>query len=344
MFAALVFFQWSAPAVAQSAKSDAAPIVQELTAEAAAPYLGLYWGESLPRPMIVVLYKDRLAIELPGRALRELRKTTEQHVWSDVENPENLVKFHREGNGPATAVELRQDKTTTLPRFEPEKGLPSLAELFARRPDPQHAKQLGALGTMRMSGSIALTMTPEKKAPLVSFELLAAGDDHSRLTLKLKGEEVSQQVVAGKRAWLRTKSSPVQEMPEAKARAGRLAGWLLASGDWRDEFKQARVLKRIELDGKPVFIVHAAPEKGWQRLIYLDAKNGLTLGYDELQEHPAGLVGYEVRFADYREIEGVQIPFRRTGKYSEKKLSTRTFQVEKIETHLKLDNDPFTIK
>ena len=66
-----------------------------------------------------------------------------------------------------------------------------------------------------------------------------------------------------------------------------------------------------------MFIVHAAPEKGRQRLIYLDTENGLTLGYDEVQEIPGlGMVGCEVRFADYREIEGVQIPFKCKVKYS----------------------------
>ena len=124
----------------------------------------------------------------------------------------------------------------------------------------------------------------------------------------------------------------------------RLGSWPLATGDWRGEFKQARVLKRIELDGKPVLLVHAAPEKGRQRLIYLDAENGLTLGYDEVHEIPRlGMVGCEVRFADYRDIDGVQIPFKSTVKYSTPKLGSWTYQVEKIETRLKLDSDPFTV-
>jgi hypothetical protein len=332
------------PAAAQTnvtrEKSDAAPIAQELTAEAAAPYLGLYWAEPQQRPMIVVLHEGRLALELPWRTLRELEKTTEEDLWSYVANPENLVKFHRDGAGPATAMELRQKRTETLPRFEPEKGLPSLDELFARRPDPQRAKKLGALGTIRMSGGIERTTAQEKG----SFELLLMGDEHSRLKLTF-GRGEAQQVVAGNRAWTQPQtSSPVQEMPESMTRSTRLAGWLLATGDWRDEFKQARVLKRIALDGEPVFLVHAAPEKGRQRLIYMDAKTGLTRGYDEVYALPGmGMVGCEMRFADYRDIGGVQIPFKRTVKYSAPKLGTWTYQVQKIETGLKLDTDPFAI-
>ena len=56
------------------------------------------------------------------------------------------------------------------------------------------------------------------------------------------------------------------------------------------------------------------------------------------------MVGCEVRFADYREIDGVQIPFKCTVKSPTPVLGTWTYQVEKIETHLKLDKDPFTIK
>lgn len=154
------------------------------------------------------------------------------------------------------------------------------------------------------------------------------------------------QVVAGERAWGQPlASSPLQEMPEARAQSTRLGGWLLATGDWRGEFKQSRVLKRIELEGKPVFIVHATPEQGRQRLIYLDADNGLALGYDEVQEVPGlGRVGCEVRFSDYRDVEGVQIPFKVMAKFPTPVLGTQTYRVEQIQTHLKLDEDPFTVK
>jgi CubicO group peptidase (beta-lactamase class C family) len=319
----------------------AAPTVQELAFEAAAPYLGLYWAEPLQRPMIVVLDKGHLALELPWRSLRELKQTDEADVWAYLSNPDNLVKFHRDGDGSATAMELRQTSSNTLQRFEPERGLPSLDELFGRRPDRQRAKKLVALGTLRMSGSVEFT-TGQRKG---SFELVTAGYDHSHLKVNVNGGE-TREVVAGKRAWAQLlASSPIQEMPESRARSRRLGGWLLTTGDWRSEFKQSRVLKRIELDGKPVFMVHAAPEEGRQRLIYLDAENGLALGYDEVQETPGlGMLGCEVRFSDYRDVDGVQIPFKVIAKFPTPVLGTHTYRVEKIETRLKLDPDPFAIK
>jgi len=320
--------------------TGAAPVAQDLTAEAAAPYLGLYWIEHQQKPLIVVLDKDRLALDIPWQGLVELKKTNEENIWTFAESPAHSVRFHREGKGPVTALDLPQSPPLTLKRFEPEAGLPSLEELFRRRPDPQRAEKLASLGTIRMSGSIERTTSQAKG----SFDLLAAGDDHSRTKFNLDGGEF-QQVVAGNRVWLQTAPSTVQEMPEVLAKATRLAGWLITTGDWRDEFKQLRVLKRVELDGEPVFIVHAAPEKGRQRLIYLDAKTGLSRGYDEVYEIPGlGLIGCEGRFADYRDIDGVQIPFKVTVKYSAPMLGTWTYQVEKIETRLKLEKDPFTIK
>jgi hypothetical protein len=311
---------------------------EKLTAEAAAPYLGLYWFEEAQRPIVIVLEKDRLALEIPGQTVRPLKKTDEAHVWSYVSNPNNLVKFQRDGDGPATAIDLRQPpRSAMLQRFKPEEDLPSLDELFKHRP----ARKPASLGTLRMSGSVKLTTSQQPG----SFELLAAGNDRSRLKLNLDGKE-SQHVVAGDRAWVQYGAlTPVQELPEARARSDRLNGWLLATVDWRGEFEQSRVLKRLELDGKPVFVVHAAPRQGRQRFIYLDAETGLTRGYDEVQALPElGFVGCEVRVADYREIDGVQIPFKITVKYSRPTLGTRIYEVEKIETHLKLDKDPFNIK
>jgi CubicO group peptidase (beta-lactamase class C family) len=321
-------------------RTDAAPIVQPLTAGMAAPYLGLYWLEPRQRPVIVVLEKDRLALEIPWQGLVELKKGDEDNVWPFATAPNKAVRFHRQGDGPVTALDLPAPPVT-LQRFAPDEDLPGLDELFKRRPDQQRAEKLASLGNIRMTGTIQLT-TSQKMG---SFELLAAGEDHVRLKLHLNGGETLQ-VVAGDRAWLQPLASvPVQELPESMARSTKLGGWLLATGDWRREFEQARVLKRVDLDGKPVFVVHAAPEEGRQRLIYLDAENGLTLGYDEVHELPGlGMVGCEVRFADYRQIDGVQIPFKATVTYPTPMLGTQTYQVEKIETGVKLDRDPFTIK
>jgi hypothetical protein len=212
--------------------------------------------------------------------------------------------------------------------------------LFARRPDRERAKKLAELGTIRANGSIERSTTPEKG----SFERLWAGEDRTFLQLKM-GDRESRQLQSGNRAWMLAADSAPKEMPEAKARVALLSGWLLVTGDWRKEFAQAQVLKRIELDGKPAFLVHAGPGSGRQRLIYVDAESGLTLGYDEVVELPGmGMIGRENRFADFRDVEGAQIPFRKTEKYSNPKLGSWTFQVEKIETRVKLDTDPFTIK
>jgi CubicO group peptidase (beta-lactamase class C family) len=321
--------------------TEAAPAVQELTAEAAAPYLGPYWLEPLQKPMIAVVEDDHLALELPWQGVAELKKEAEQDVWSFPQEPGNSLKFHREGAGLATALELRSINTVTLPRLKPDEGLPSLDELFARRGERQRSEKLRALGIVRMSGTIERTTSQDKG----SFELLSEAEDHYHLKVNMNGPQ-TEQVEAGDRAWIRpVASSPFQELPEVMAKSSLRNGWMFATGDWRGEFQQARVLKRVELDGKAAFMVHAAPKQGHQRLIYFDAESGLTLGYDQVQDLTGlGSVGSEVRFSDYREIGGVQFPFKITTKFPTPVLGTVTYQVEKIETGLKLDEDPFRVK
>ena len=321
--------------------TGAAPSVQELTAEAAAPYLGPYWLEPLQKPLIVVLDRNRLALELPWRGEAELKKEPEQNVWTFAQEPGNSLVFHREGAALATALDLRSATTVTLPRLQPDEGLPTLDELFARRSERQRAEKLRALGLVRMSGTIGRTTSQDTG----SFVMLTTGNDHYRLTVNL-GAAATEQVVAGDRAWTQlVASSPIQELSKAMAGSSRRNGWMVAIGDWRGEFAQARVLKRVELDGKPAFLIHAAPKEGHQRLIYLDAESGLTLGYDQVQDVTGlGAVGSEVRFTDYRDVGGVQFPFKITTTFPTPVLGTVTYQVQKIETDLQLDADPFKIK
>jgi CubicO group peptidase (beta-lactamase class C family) len=321
--------------------AEAAPVVQELTAEAAAPYLGLYWLEPVQKPMIVVLDQNRLTLEVPWQGVAELKKEPEQNVWSFPQEPGNSLKFLRADNGPATALELRSTNTVTLQRMKPDEAVPSLDELFARRGEPQRTARLHALGIVRMSGTVQRTTSQDKG----TFELLSVGQDHYRLKVNLNGPQ-SEQVEAGNRAWIRSvASSPFEELPEAMAKSSLRNGWMFASGDWRSEFQQARVLKRVELDGKSAFMAHAVPTEGHQRLVYFDAESALTLGYDQVQYVTGlGSIGTEVRFSDYREIGGVRFPFKITTQFPTPVLGTVTYQVEKIETDLKLDEDPFKVK
>lgn len=124
----------------------AMPVAQELTAEAAAPYVGAYWLAPVQKPMIAVLDGNRLALEIPWQGMAELKKESEQDVWSFPMEPGNSLKFERAGSGPATALELRSVNTVSLPRFTPEPGLPSVDELFVRRNERQRADRLRALG------------------------------------------------------------------------------------------------------------------------------------------------------------------------------------------------------
>ncbi len=160
-----------------------------------------------------------------------------------------------------------------------------------------------------MTGTVERTTSQDKG----SFELLSAGTDHSRLKVNLGGMETVQ-IQAGDHAWLQALASAApQELPQAMAKAGRRDGWMLATGDWRGEFEQAQVLKRVELDGRTAFIIHAAPKEGHQRLIYFDAESGLTLGHDQVIDLPGlGVVGSEARFSDYREV----VAFRSRSKSS----------------------------
>ena len=76
------------------------------------------------------------------------------------------------------------------------------------------------------------------------------------------------------------------------------------------------------------------PFPGWQALLlrFVGALPGL------------GLVGCEVRFSDYRDVEGVQIPYKATVVFPTPLIGTLTYQVEDIETRVKRDKDPFTLE
>ena len=143
-------------------KKDAAPIAQDLTAEAAAPYLGLYWAEPLQRPMIVVLYKDRLALELPWRSLRELKKTDRGArvvVCGEPGKPgEVSPRWRRASDGDGIAAGRDRDAAAV----RAGKRFAQSRRIVRASTRPAAREKLAALGTIRMSGGIELTTSQAK--------------------------------------------------------------------------------------------------------------------------------------------------------------------------------------
>ena len=92
----------------------------------------------------------------------------------------------------------------------------------------------------------------------------------------------------------------------------------LAAADFYREIKLPELYSRLKLVGKQkesfrdVYVVEAVPRNGAAENLYFDVESGLLVRRDVVRQSPRGPVKAEVYFSDWREVDGVKLPFKVT--------------------------------
>jgi hypothetical protein len=76
----------------------------------------------------------------------------------------------------------------------------------------------------------------------------------------------------------------------------------------KEQFSRMTVRKE-KLDGKDVNVIAGASQGGKRERLYFDAETGLLLRRISLLQTPIGVVPEQVDYEDYRDVDGVKIPF-----------------------------------
>jgi outer membrane lipoprotein-sorting protein len=81
------------------------------------------------------------------------------------------------------------------------------------------------------------------------------------------------------------------------------------------EIKLKELYPRMTLTGstkvgnRDAYVIEALPADGSAQKMYFDAQTGLLVRRDEEVETPTGAMPLEIYFEDYREVDGVKLPF-----------------------------------
>lgn len=114
----------------------------------------------------------------------------------------------------------------------------------------------------------------------------------------------------GETRWVQTpvgtfsNSSP-QEIAEVERDAE-----VYRAGSVKSLYESMKLEMKARLSGRDVYIVEGKPAKGPAEKLFFDVENGLLVRWDMARRNPTrGTVFVKVHLNDYREIDGVKIPF-----------------------------------
>jgi hypothetical protein len=128
-------------------------------------------------------------------------------------------------------------------------------------------------------------------------------------TIDIEGFGVMQMGFDGTMAW---DNNPMAGMREL---TGKELAARTREATFNKELKIKELFRKVEVTGKEkvaekdAYVVEATPAEGIVEKMYFDAESGLLVRLDAERESPQGSVMVETYLEDYKDVDGVKVPF-----------------------------------
>ena len=224
-----------------------------------------------------------------------------------------------------------------MPPFEPDQS-PSAPALPSA--DNILKKYLEALGGAEALAKISsrsqqgtLTIGP-KSFPV---EVLSEAPDKRLTTVHFNnGDNIT--AVSAEEGWTSTPGRPAREMSAGELEGARLEAQLFFANSVKTSFKEMKAVARNAVNGNDCFLVSVNREGALPAYLYFEAESGLLVRMLQYTETPLGNNPTQIDYGDYREQDGVKVPFRWIVSRPNRRVST---QIEKMQQNVPIDSRRF---
>ena len=152
---------------------------------------------------------------------------------------------------------------------------------------------------------------------------------NKRISITHMGNGESYTAYDGTAGWLGNTGRPAREMSAAESGASSLDAEFALALRLKEVFPQLRRTRPEEIGGMECdTLIGSGPGRPTARL-YFDKKTGLLVRMVRYAETPVGRMPTQIDYADYRDVDGVKVPFRWTlsrpnGRFTIQVLETKT--------------------
>ena len=145
-------------------------------------------------------------------------------------------------------------------------------------------------------------------------------------------------VFDGHAGWFSMPGRPVRDMHGSDLDAARMAADLHFPLHVKQAFDELRVEYPEKIGGRDAYVISCKKVGQPPVKLYFDEQSGLLKRLVQFAQSPLGLVPTQIDYDDYRAVDGVQTPYRRTiGRPGE----SSTIQLEQIRQNVPMDDAKF---
>jgi CubicO group peptidase (beta-lactamase class C family) len=272
--------------------------------------LGTYSTEGFS--MEVTVRDDKPVVIVKGQPTYSLVEK-QKDVFSIPPAPDGFeVTFRRDGNGAVTGAFVKQ------PRPQPDMELMREASASADV-DGLIQKAIAALGgedNLRRHKTLSMSfdMTMENQGVSARGTSVATAPFAFTRTTEFiaLGRPIGTTTDVFDGAQGRTEASFLQTTPYTKrqiAEARALADMLGPAG-WKEQYKSIRIARDGKVGDEAATVVELKPEAGPTITVYLSKQTHLPLKREFIRTGQGSAESVSETYSDWREVDGVKIPFR----------------------------------
>ena len=202
-------------------------------------------------------------------------------------------------------------------------------------------KYLQALGGMdaiaKVTTRIAKGKMEEAANPPSDIEIYLKSPDHSLIVTHVLGSD-SSTGYSGDAGWTSNSTSGIRDMASADTQGAQLEDNLYLASNAKKIYHW-HVEAPEKVGDRTVYVLNGDAQGHIPVRLYLDQQTGLLLRMMHFIETPLGDLPTQIDYGDYRDVDGVKVPFR----ISAIRPNTRnTIQLDQVQQDVPVEDAKFT--
>ena len=138
--------------------------------------------------------------------------------------------------------------------------------------------------------------------------------------------------------WMITPGRPLHDMFDAELDAAKLDSAFYFPLHVKEFFTEFKTTETDKVSGHAVYVVNGKRENRPPVKLYFDIESGLLLRLLRYDETPVGRIPVQSDFSDYRDVNGIKVPYQRITARPSRRM---TVKIEQIEQNAAINDSKF---
>ena len=231
-------------------------------------------------------------------------------------------------------AELKAEGKTPAEDAAPKNALPDAADLLAKSVEAVGGKaKLDSVKSFHLEGTIG---APKQNLSGKVETWWKGGDFYMVQTIP--GLGINRSGKKGELIWAEEPINGLRKLDGKEAEQHMWASSLLLTADWRNFFETATTVKMRDIEGKAAYDIELSAKSGAVLTVTIDATSHLMVEQSFKVFSPLGSMPVTIRSTDYRDVEGMKIPYKQV---TDASLMELTQQLSVVELNAEVDEANF---